>query len=70
MTNQCKKLIEERNSIYHLKMQCKIARDMLKNLSSFIWANDLPIELSWDYKLKHPFAQDLFEDLGGVKLSQ
>lgn len=62
------KLLQERSSLPHLKMQCTVARDMLRNLSSFIWANDLPIEINLEYKLEHPFGQELFEDLGGVKL--
>ena len=70
MEKKCKKLLEERNSIPHLKMQCKITMDLLKTLSTFIWMNDLPIELDLKYKLEHPFGQILFEDLGGIKLNQ
>ncbi|WP_417888042.1 hypothetical protein [Zunongwangia sp.] len=70
MTTEENQLLERRSSLLHLKMQCKIARNMVKNLSSFIQANDLPIDINLEYKLEHSFAQELFEELGGVKLSQ
>lgn len=63
-------LLKDRSSIYSVKMQCKIALKMLSNLDSFIWANDLPIVLNLEYDLEHSFGQELFEDLGGVKLNQ
>ena len=68
MENSKNALLKDRSSIDSVKMQCKVARDMISNLSSFIWANDLPIEINLEYKLEHPFGQELFEDLGGVKL--